>query len=226
MIQPLQILSAGLFLGLSGLAVNLASADIAASDINLLGERINFLEPVSRAVVRNYAETGVYSGVKDICRSNILKNALIIQLAALDEIDAKTEAVLWKAALEKTLDLTQHIERCDPGYSDVWLRDAMIGNALGKEPKYVIDRIGMSLNLNPNNQSEIDARLSFWFALPQAIALSAEPLIKQDLTTLLLHLNVTLAKSLLSALPNHLKPALENAASIVTLDRLKELGLK
>lgn len=226
MIQPLQVLAVGLFLGLSGLAVELARGDIAASDINLLGERINFLEPVSRGVVRNYAETGVYSKVKDSCRSNILKNAMIVQLAALDEIDVKTEAVLWKTALESTMDLAQHIERCDPGYSDAWLRDAMIGNALGKDPKYVIDRIGMSLNLNPNNQSEIGARLSFLFALPPAIALTAEPLIEQDLSTVLLHFNVKLAKPLLSALPSHLKPALDAVASIVPPDRLMELGLK
>lgn len=187
--------------------------------MNVLGTRataemLNLRTPVDPALLSKLATGPEAAFALTQCRSDILADALVIQLNQLDKTNIATDDQAWSDAVKRTQALVAHTERCAPGNGDLWLRDAMLIRAVAEEPDAIVKRLALSANLTSSYMPVVQTRVALWASLQPASQEAGKDVIDDDLRIMVFYFPPYQTAAMIKSLPDHLR---KRAMSFVPL---------
>lgn len=190
------------------------------SDTVVAGEKVGASEILSPEVLQRVASGLALEGILKTCRTDLLRPALFVQLAALDTVSQQKDDARWLKYVDGAKRFLQHMERCNPANGDVWLRDAMLSHALGEDTEGFHDKVTLSSALMPNYRHEVSARVSLWSSMTEQALETYRDFVIADLSIILHYFPRREAKQLLIDTPPSLSPFMKQALAAIPQDRI------
>lgn len=180
--------------------------------------------PVDRTAVEHYtAEVGsiIEAG---ICRADVLRAGLTLTLRDLDRQDSTSDYEAWRHAFEKAGRFIDHALSCTPTDGNLWLRSAMMHQAIGENPLELAGLLRASVQFAPAEMSVLTARVQVWnTAQPETLALARSSL-ERDLATVLEYARPAAVVAILSNPSPALTPYLRTALRRISPARRENLA--
>lgn len=180
--------------------------------------------PVDRTAVERYtAEVGsiVEAG---ICRADVLRAGLTLTLRDLDHQHSASDYGAWRHAFEKAGRFIDHALACTPADGNLWLRSAMLRQAIGENPLELAGLLHASVQFAPSEISVLTARFQVWnTAQPETLALARASL-EKDLATVLEYARPAVVVAILSNPSPALTPYLRTALRRISPTRRENLA--
>lgn len=142
----------------------------------------------AKVVGRLAAEADQVTIAKE-CRSDILRAGLSFVMRDLDLQDAVNRYDQWAASMGRANRYVLHALSCNPADGDMWVRLALVSQAISENPQQLSDFMAQSVLLSPSEMHTLSARFVIWKkAGPFTLSLSQKS-IERDLRTLLNYAN-------------------------------------
>ncbi len=214
-----RLAAASFFAAMTFFAVEHVQANLQFATVTKLGTQIFRGKPVAPADIERVAETMPHVALLETCRSDLLQNALRIELPYLDMLDPDGDYERWSNAMLSGEALIEHIKKCNPGNGDIWLREAMMTQVIAEEPQRIADNMLMATALLPSWQPALIARLNLWNRLSEKSLDYARSSLMQDLVIMVSYFPPKEVQALNEVASDPLRPYLDEALVLLPPDK-------
>ena len=176
-----------------------------ATSINLLRDAAR-LESDGQSVS---AEAVVDSGADrafSTCRPSIVRAAVGVRFAELNQQSAARDRALWLAKSEDTGRMMDHALDCMPDDGGMWARQALLTQLRSGASDVVGRALGRSQALAPAEENILRTRLEAWTMMAPGAIEPVEAALHADVSVLLEHARPELLRLFLASLPIWMLP--------------------
>lgn len=208
------------------IAVREFAGTIRFADLLYMNSSLRYEDSFNNSLIDRYAsEAQAIIGANE-CRSDIVQAGLAFTMRDLDLQDSTNRYDDWAKAVQRANDYISFALRCNPGDGDLWVRMAMISQAIGEDPRQLSALMDQSALLAPSELSTLRARFSVWFkASPSALATSSDT-VGRDIRTLLNFAQARDIKDIMKDAGPNLAPYVLSAAALVPAQRMALLNAR
>jgi hypothetical protein len=163
-----------LSMAIAALSIAIVDASLAEltisrkmADVVYNGKRLSAMSSVEAALVEQYAYAAEAAVAGGVCRAEVVHAGIVPIMLAVDITNPDVNYVAWARALERAETYMNASLRCLPTSGDIWLRMAMIKQAIGENPQVIASLLALSQYFSPSEGELVFARLSLWNRVEQ-----------------------------------------------------------
>ena len=210
----------------SSIALKELAGTIRFAYLLYMNSTLPYEDSFNAAVIDRYASQAQSIVDAGECRSDIVQAGLSFVMRDLDLQDSTNRYDEWARAVQRADTYVSFALRCNASDGDLWVRKAMLSQAIGEDPTQLSVLMDQSALLAPSEMSVIRARFAVWAkASPNTLAASSDT-VGRDIRTLLNFARIDDIRDILKDARPGLKPYVAAAAGFVSAPRMAYLNDK
>ncbi len=183
---PVRIFAACVGLGLAAVTVEAIRARVAEADLVRVAALAEIGEVVSDEAIARASGDAAAMAREDRCGPFAVRAGTSVLMIGLDRSVGEDEAP-GPEQLQEARAFLRHAVRCSPGDGNLWIRLALVEQALGAAADAQAGLITTAARLAPAEPATLAARIVFWVESDPETRRLARTALRSDLATLLAH---------------------------------------